>query len=265
MKKIDFDNVSLDPVYQEFEASRTISQISTLVIKRLIDLIGSSIGLLLLSPLFLLVAIAIKCDSNGDVFFKQNRLGLYGKEYKIFKFRTMCQNAEKIGSGLYSFSSDSRITKVGNWLRDTSIDELAQLINVFIGNMSLVGPRPPVSYELGDFATLNRRYKKRFRVKPGMTGLAQVIGRNSNTWDQKVNYDNEYIDRLFKRSVLIDLVILFKTIVYVFKHNNIVEKKVNDNLDDVAAAEAAEREIIQLAHEPEMEDLIYKSKEKKQV
>ena len=124
----------------------------------------------------------------------------------------MCQNAEHMEAGIYSFAGDSRITKVGNWLRNTSIDELAQLINVLIGNMSLVGPRPPVTYELGDFATLNRRYKRRFRVKPGMTGLSQVAGRNCITWDQKVNYDNQYIEKLQSRGIWVDIVILFKTV-----------------------------------------------------
>ena len=137
---------------------------------------------------------------------------------------------------------------MGNWLRNTSIDELPQLINVFIGNMSLVGPRPPVTYELGDFETLNRRYKNRFRVKPGMTGLAQVVGRNSNTWDYKVNFDNQYIEKLIVTGIWTDIVILFKTVGYVFHSTGIVEAKIDDSLDDAAAAEAAEREIIRLAH-----------------
>lgn len=242
---------SIDSIFQQFKKDRTIGFMMTLGLKRLIDLFGSILGITLLSPLFLGVAIAIKLDSFGPIFFKQNRIGLYGKEYKIFKFRTMCQNAEHMACGLYSFAGDSRITKVGNWLRNTSIDELAQLINVFIGNMSLVGPRPPVTYELGDIATLNLRYKNRFRVKPGMTGLAQVAGRNCNTWDQKVNFDNQYIERLQKQSILADIVILFKTIGYVLYHNDIIEAKIDDSLDDIAAAKAAEQEIIRRAHEPD--------------
>lgn len=239
----------IDPVYQDYLNSRSAFMKFALVLKRLIDIFGSTIGLIVLSPLFLVVAIAIKLDSKGPVFFKQARLGLYGREYKIFKFRTMCQNAERMSGGLYSFAGDSRITKVGNWLRNTSIDELPQLINVFIGKMSLVGPRPPVTYELGDFETLNRRYKNRFRVKPGMTGLAQVVGRNGNTWDYKVNFDNQYIEKLMTTGIWTDIVILFKTVGYVFRSAGIVEAKIDDSLDDAAAAEAAEREIIRLAHE----------------
>lgn len=239
---------AIDPVYQEYLNTRSTFMKFTLVLKRLIDILGSTFGLILLSPLFLVVAIAIKLDSKGTVFFKQARLGLYGREYKIFKFRTMCQNAERMSGGLYSFAGDSRITKVGNWLRNTSIDELPQLINVFIGNMSLVGPRPPVTYELGDIGTLNRRYKNRFRVKPGMTGLAQVVGRNGNTWDYKVNFDNQYIEKLMTTGIWTDIVILFKTVGYVFHSTGIVEAKIDDSLDDAAAAEAAEREIIRLAH-----------------
>lgn len=238
----------IDPVYQEYLNTRSTFMKFTLVLKRMIDILGSTFGLILLSPLFLVVAIAIKLDSQGSVFFKQARLGLYGKEYKIFKFRTMCQNAERMSGGLYSFAGDSRITKVGNRLRNTSIDELPQLINVFIGNMSLVGPRPPVTYELGNFETLNRRYKNRFRVKPGMTGLAQVVGRNGNTWDYKVNFDNQYIEKLMTTGIWTDIVILFKTVGYVFHSTGIVEAKIDDSLDDAAAAEAAEREIIRLAH-----------------
>lgn len=226
----------------------------TLFIKRFLDLICSSIGLILLSPVFLTVSILIKLDSDGPVLFRQNRLGKYGIPYKIFKFRTMVRNADKKASGLYSFRGDSRITKIGNWLRSTSIDELPQLINVWLGNMSLIGPRPAVVNELGDFKTLNMRYKKRFRVKPGMSGLAQVSGRNGNTWDYKVNFDNEYIEQLFKYGVIVDVVILLKTVRYVFAKQDIVEAKVDDSLDDATAAKRAEAEIIRLAHQPETED-----------
>lgn len=243
---------SIDEIYQTpLGASRHI----TLLFKRVVDIVGSSVGLVLLSPLFLVVAIMIKADSKGTVLFKQDRLGKYGMPYKIFKFRTMVQNADKMTSGLYSFNGDSRITKVGNWLRNTSIDELPQLINVWVGNMSLIGPRPPVVNELGDFDTLNKRYKNRFRVKPGMSGLAQVTGRNGNTWDYKVNFDNEYIEKLFKYGFWYDFVILLRTVRYVFQKQDIVEAKVDDSLDDAAAAKAAEAEIIRLAHATEAEDV----------
>jgi lipopolysaccharide/colanic/teichoic acid biosynthesis glycosyltransferase len=254
---------ALDPIYIEYKKNRTIFMMFTLTLKRIIDLLGSAVGLIILSPLFLVVSIAIKLDSPGSVFFKQRRLGLYGKEYNMFKFRTMCQNAEKMETGLYSFAGDPRITRVGNLLRKSSIDELAQLINVFIGNMSLVGPRPPVINELGDFTSMNRRYKKRFRVKTGMTGLAQVVGRNKITWDNKVNYDNQYIEKLQKQSIWIDIVILFKTVGCLFKHKDIIENKIDETLDDVKAAEEAEKEIIRIAHMMEEEDLAYVKQTKK--
>ena len=247
----------LDSIYVEYKKNLSAFMVFTLRLKRIVDLLGSIFGLILLFPLFLVVSVAIKLDSAGPVFFKQKRLGLYGRRYDIYKFRSMCQNAENMEGGLYSFEGDSRVTRVGNWLRNRSIDELAQLVNVFIGNMSLVGPRPPVEYELGDFATLNRRYKKRFRVKPGMTGLAQVVGRNKNTWDYKVNFDNEYIEKLQKQGIWIDIVILFKTVGYVLKHSDVVETKIDESLDDSAAAEAAEKETIMLAHALEEEDLMY--------
>lgn len=243
---------SIDEIYQTpLGASRH----STLFFKRAVDIVGSSVGLVILFPLFLVVAIMIKLDSKGTVLFMQDRLGRYGVPYEIIKFRTMVQNADKMASGLYSFNGDLRITKVGNWLRNTSIDELPQLFNVWIGNMSLIGPRPPVVNELGDFDTLNSRYKRRFRVKPGMSGLAQVTGRNGNTWDNKVNFDNEYIEKLFKYGFWYDFTILFRTVRHVFKKQDIVETKIDDSLDDIAAAKAAEAEIIRLAHTPEAEEM----------
>ena len=226
----------------------------SIVTKKLCDKIGAGIGLLILSPLFLGCAVAIKVDSPGPVFFKQDRLGLNGKIYKMYKFRSMIVNAEKIGTGLFNYADDPRVTKVGRWLRDTSIDELPQLINVLLGDMSLVGPRPAVSYELGDYATLNKRYKKRFTVLPGITGLAQVSGRNDISWDDKVNLDNEYIDLLTNYGFIVDIEILVKTVINVFKSKNIYEEKLDSNLSDTQSAELAEAEIIAKAHALEPQD-----------
>ena len=194
-------------------------------LKRFFDIFASVFGLILLSPLFLIVAIAIKADSRGPVFFRQERRTKNGRVFRMYKFRSMVVDAEKSGAGLFNYAGDPRVTKVGKVLRSTSIDELPQLINVIKGDLSLVGPRPPVTYELGDFETLNRRYKKRFSVRAGITGLAQVNGRNENSWDEKVGYDNQYIDLFEKQGVWLDVKILFLTVAKVFKRKKIWEEK----------------------------------------
>lgn len=163
----------------------------------------------------------------------------------------MVVNAESIGSGLFSYENDPRITKVGRFLRNTSLDELPQLFNVLEGSLSLVGPRPCVTYELGDFDTLNKRYKKRFSVKAGITGLAQARGRNENSWDEKVSLDNEYIDLFQKQGVWIDMVVLFETFINVFKSKDITESKFDVNMEDEESAKRAEEEIIRIAHMPD--------------
>lgn len=222
-----------------------------LFLKRYFDIICSLIGLIFLSPIFLIIAIGIKIDSKGPVFFKQERRTMNGKIFKIYKFRSMCINAEKQGTGLFNFANDPRVTKIGRFLRDTSLDELPQLLNVLKGELSLVGPRPCVVYELGDFDTLNKKYKKRFKMKAGITGLAQVKGRNENSWEEKVKYDNQYIDLFQTKGILLDIQILFETIIKVFKSKNIYEEKIDDSLDDVKAAQLAEEEIIRIAHLPD--------------
>lgn len=169
----------------------------------------------------------------------------------MLKFRSMVTDAEHMGTGLFSYDNDPRITKVGNFLRKTSIDELPQLINVLKGDISLVGPRPCVKYELGDFETLNKKYKKRFQVKGGITGLAQAKGRNENSWDEKVTLDNEYIDRFKTEGFLLDLKILWWTLEGVFKSKNINETKIDDNLSDEAAAELSDEEVKRIAHLPD--------------
>lgn len=227
-----------------------------LFFKRLFDIICAIIGLIVLSPLFFVVAIIIKCDSNGPVFFKQERRTKNGKLFKMYKFRSMVVNAESQGAGLFNYKNDPRVTKVGRFLRNSSIDELPQLFNVLKGDLSLVGPRPCVSYELGDYDTLNKRYKKRFEMRAGITGLAQIKGRNENSWDEKVGYDNEYID-LFKRQGLwLDFKILFGTVGKVFKKKDIYEEKKDDSLDDTVSAEQAEAEIIRIAHLPDEDETL---------
>ena len=158
------------------------------VIRRIIDSIVSMIALIVLSPVLLIISITIMLDSKGGVIFKQLRVGKNGKPYFMYKFRTMIPNAQNMGTGVYSFKDDPRITKVGRFLRKTSLDELLQLCNVIKGDMALVGPRSPVVGHFPAYDTLSPEYKKRFSVLPGITGLAQVTGRNELTWDEKVKY-----------------------------------------------------------------------------
>ena len=195
-----------------------------LAIKRTIDILGSGIGLIVISPLLLVFAIIIKITAPGSVFFRQERLGYKGRVFKIIKFRTMVVNAEHMGTGLkVKDDTDNRITPIGHFLRKTSIDELPQLINVFKGDMSLVGPRPPVTYHpykgyegYSDFS------KRRFDMRPGMTGLAQARVRNSATWDERIAYDVEYVDKF---SVLFDIRILLETVKVVLNSRNIYAHK----------------------------------------
>ena len=164
-----------------------------LLIKRLFDIVSSFCTIIVLTPLWIVVGIWIKLDSEGPILFKQGRRTKNGRIFKMWKYRSMVVNAENMGAGLFCYDNDPRITKSGTILRKMSIDELPQLFNVLMGDISVVGPRPCVTYELGDFETLNMKYKKRFQMKGGITGLAQCKGRNENSWDEKVMLDNEYI------------------------------------------------------------------------
>ena len=145
-----------------------------LVLKRIFDICLSGISIIVLLPVWIVVSIAIKFDSKGPIIFSQKRRTKDGKIFEMYKFRSMVVDAEKMGTGLFNYANDPRVTKVGRFLRNTSIDELPQLFNVFKGDISIVGPRPCVSYELGEYETLNKKYKKRFQVKGGITGLAQA-------------------------------------------------------------------------------------------
>ena len=201
-------------------------------LKRFFDIVICSIAIIVLTPLWIIVAIAIKCDSKGPVFFAQERRTKNGRVFRMYKFRSMVVNAESMGAGLFNYENDPRVTKVGRFLRNTSIDELPQLWNVIKGDLSIVGPRPCVKYELGDFDTLNKNYKKRFEVRAGITGLAQVKGRNENSWEEKVTYDNQYIDEFKKQGLWLDIKILFSTVAKVFRKQDIYEEKVDSTMDD---------------------------------
>lgn len=185
------------------------------ILKRIIDISGSIIGLVLLSPLFVIVAILIKLDSQGPVFFTQTRGGMNNKHFKIYKFRTMCKNAESMGMGYKTNSSDSRITRIGYFLRKTSIDELPQLFNILKGEMSIVGPRPALTVQTDNY---NEYESKRLDVRPGVTGYAQVNGRNSLSWDEKIELDRYYVENF---SLFLDIKILFNTVGVILKPNQI--------------------------------------------
>jgi len=181
-----------------------------LFIKSIIDFVGSFLGIIIISPILLIIALSIKFTSKGPVFFKQERLGKNGKTFEIIKFRTMVLNAENLGTGLFvKTETDNRITKVGKLLRATSLDELPQLFNVLQGNMSLVGPRPPVPHHPNKFDNYPNFQRKRFNMKPGITGLTQVTVRNSVSWDRRIDVDVEYVEKF---NVWLDIKILFKTI-----------------------------------------------------
>ena len=223
-----------------------------LFIKRCFDFISCLIAVILLTPVWIIVAIAIKLDSKGPVFFKQGRRTKDGRVFQMLKFRSMVVDAEKHGTGLFSYDNDPRVTKVGAFLRKTSIDEFPQFFNVLKGDISVVGPRPCVTYELGDFDTLNKKYKKRFEVKGGITGLAQCKGRNENSWDEKVTLDGEYVDLFNKEGIWIDIKILWWSVLKVFQSANINE----DQREGMSAEESAmldDEEVKRIAHLPDVE------------
>lgn len=194
-------------------------------LKRILDLTGAILVLLTFLPLMIVIAIAIKVETKGPVFFVQKRIGLNGAEFDMFKFRSMVNKAEKMGTGLFSYADDARITWVGRFIRKTSLDELPQVFNVLNGSMSLVGPRPPVTYELGDYMDFTPHMKIRFSVKPGITGLAQISGRNKLDWDQKIVYDNQYVDWYHRWGIIIDIKVLFQTVWVVLSAQNTIEEQ----------------------------------------
>lgn len=190
----------------------------SLFIKRIIDLIGSIILTIILFPFIVIIAILIMVQSPGNPFFLQNRLGLRLQPFKIIKFRTMVLNAESIGSGVFTNDQDSRITRVGHFLRKYSLDEIPQLFNVLIGNMSFIGPRPPVTYFPYDANDYPQEFIPRFDMKPGITGLAQISGRTNLTWPQRFVLDKQYIQDY---TIWKDFSIVFNTVLKIFKNDNV--------------------------------------------
>lgn len=218
----EFDEVAIAIDFSEVLAKESILYSIT---KRLIDIVGSLCGIILLSPLFLIVAILIKLeDPKGKVFFAQERNGRYPKTFKMYKFRSMVHNAEDLLKDLmdrneqtgpvFKINDDPRITKVGKVIRRTSIDELPQLFNVLKGDMSLVGPRPPIPHEVDQY---NSYQMQRLAVKPGLTCIWQVSGRNNIGFDEWVEMDIEYIKT---RNLWLDIKLIFKTVGVLFGDDN---------------------------------------------
>lgn len=205
-----------------------------LFFKRFTDWIISFIALIILSPILLITAILIKAESRGPIIFKQDRLGKNGKVYKIYKFRSMCVGAENTGSGVYSGKNDSRVTKVGKIIRATSIDELPQLVNILKGDMSIIGPRPPLTYHPWPIEEYTDEQIKMFDVRPGVTGWAQVNGRKDVEWHKRIDLNCWYVENL---SFLLDLKIFFMTI---FK---VVTNQDNLNVGETLVKEPQKEEV----------------------
>ena len=193
-------------------------------LKRAIDIIGSLIGLILASPILVIVGILIKLESKGPIVFSQTRVGLNGKEFKMYKLRSMVLNAEELKKKLeaqnemsgpmFKIKDDPRITKVGKFIRKTSIDELAQLINVLKGDMSLVGPRPSLPREVEQFEDW---MLERLEVKPGLTCYWQVMGRNNIEFEDWMKLDVKYVR---ERSLWLDIKLIYKTFFVLFGDKN---------------------------------------------
>ncbi|EJS60867.1 exopolysaccharide biosynthesis polyprenyl glycosylphosphotransferase [Bacillus cereus BAG1X1-3] len=192
-----------------------------LFMKRLMDIVGALCGLILLLPIFFIVALLIKLeDPKGPIFFKQNRVGKNEKEFGMYKFRSMVTGAEEklkellqhneVSGAMFKMKDDPRVTKIGKFIRKTSIDELPQLLNVLKGEMSLVGPRPPLPREVKEYTSYD---KQRLLVTPGCTGLWQVTERNSVGFKEMVELDLTYIQH---RSLWFDVKLIFKTVLVLF-------------------------------------------------
>ena len=199
--------------------------------KRFLDVSISLFALIILSPILLLTCLLIKMDSNGPIIFKQERLGLKGKVFNIYKFRSMIVGAEKTGSGVYSNRGDSRVTNVGKIIRATSIDELPQIFNILKGDMSLIGPRPPLTYHPWTIDKYTSEQMRMFEVRPGITGWAQINGRKGVEWNNRIKLNVWYVDNV---SFLLDLRIFLITIL------KVVSNEDNENSNATVTTEKEE-------------------------
>jgi len=201
-----------------------MKKLSCGIIKELFDRTLSLLVLIILSPIFLIIVVLIKLDTSGPAFFIQMRVGKNGIPFKSIKFRTMIQRATETGLGINIQQDDERITRVGEFLRTWSLDELPQIINVLKGDMSIVGPRPTLQYQV---ALYNDFQRKRLLVKPGITGWAQVNGRNAISWEQRIQLDVWYVENW---SLWLDFKIMLKTIKVVIKKEGLYGKDgINDD------------------------------------
>lgn len=208
----------------EFQVSNKENRLLYNISKRFIDILLSLFGLIIVSPIMLIVAILIKLESTGPVIFSQKRVGLNGKEFNMLKFRSMVQNAEELKEKLqkqnemsgpmFKMKEDPRVTKVGKFIRKTSIDELPQLINVLKGEMSLVGPRPSLPKEVAKFEPW---MLERLNVKPGLTCYWQVSGRNNIDFEDWMKLDIKYVK---DRNLVLDIKLIFKTFFVLFGDKN---------------------------------------------
>ena len=198
-------------------------------LKRFFDIIFSLLILTVTSPVLLLVAIAVKMDSKGPVVFKQVRLGRDGKTFTMYKFRTMVVDAES--GGVYSDNKDPRVTRVGGILRKTSLDELLQAVNILKGDMSFIGPRPPLTYHPWTLDEYTEEQRRMFEVRPGITGWAQINGRKAVEWNRRIELNVWYVDHM---SLALDTKIFFKTIFKVLSNadNENVGKTVEDSKEE---------------------------------
>jgi len=193
------------------------------MLKRSIDIVFAILLIALLSPFMVVIALLIKLEDHGPVLFKQERLGKDGEVFVLYKFRTMIVNAEKVGLGIFLEERDPRITRIGKWLRELSLDELPQLFNILRGDMSFVGPRPPLPFFPKRYDEYEEWVKKRFTVRPGITGWAQVNGRNLIDWYDRFKLDVWYVDHW---SLWLDTKIVFLTILKILKREGIYGKNV---------------------------------------
>ena len=198
--------------------------------KRFFDFLFAVIILIVSSPILLILAIAIKLDSKGPVIFKQVRVGKDGRVYDMYKFRSMCVGAEQQEGGVFCKKGDARVTKVGAFIRATSLDELPQLVNILKGEMSFIGPRPVLTYYPKEWSEYTKEELKRFDALPGITGWAAVHGRKTNTIEARFAYDNYYVDNL---SLWLDIKIIFMTIKSVLTN----EGNEDDGSSEVASVE----------------------------
>ena len=210
------ENIETTSLRTQSDVKTKISKKVYIKIKRVIDVILASVALILLSPLFVIIAIAIKIDSKGPVFFAHKRIGKNGKIIKLYKFRSMVINAEELIKSFtpeqmreykenYKLTNDPRITKVGKFLRKTSLDELPQLINIINGDLSIIGPRPVVADELEKYGVNKDKF---LSVTPGLTGYWAANGRSNTTYEQRMKMELYYIDNL---SLKMDIKVFFKT------------------------------------------------------